>query len=423
MKIVVVTIGTRGDVQPYVGVSRALMARGHEVTLATSEEHEPLVRRYGVGFRKMGPSFRDLMTSDLGRAWLSSADSPFEYARLAKELFVPLAKTYCEEADAAVDGADGVVFYMLAFGAMHAAQRRGLPAVAVAPWPIAPTGELAPPAALWLEKGPAFLKRWTSSFFCRLAFGPMNGEQLAHRARAGLPKYSAADPYQAVLDWGIDTVTLASEAVIPRPKDWAPRHSMGGYAFVPELPYEPPPGLARFLAAGPPPIYLGFGSMTGMDPADLAALATRAARRAGVRAVIATGWAELPVEPSDDVYVVDEIPHDWLFPRVSAVVHHGGASTLAEGLRAGKPTVIAAFFGDQPFWGRLNERLGTGPRALLRSKVTDEALGDAIRAALEGPYAARAKEIGERIRAENGADRAAGLIESALERRPETTSD
>lgn len=414
MKIVTVTVGTRGDVQPYIAVARALMDRGHEVTIAASEEHESLVRRYGVGFRAVGVSFRDLLRTDLGRAWLSSADSPSKYARYAKELFVPLVRRYCEEVDDAVEGADGVAFYMLAGWAMHAAERRGLPCVALAPWPMVPTGELPPLGAPWLVRAPPFVRRWAGHAFARLAFGAVNAEHLAHRARVGLPAYRAQDPIHAVLEARIPTVGLFSEQVIPRPKDWAVRHAVAGYAFTPDVAYEPPAALARFLEEGDSPIYLGFGSMTGFEPAELASLATRAARLAGVRAVVATGWADLPVEPSDDVHVLDEIPHDWLFPRVAAVVHHGGAGTFAEGLRAGKPTVIAAFFGDQPFWGLMNHRLGTGPRALLRKTITAESLAGAIRAALAGPHRARADAVGARIRAEDGASRAAQLVERAL---------
>lgn len=414
MKIAFITVGTRGDVQPYIAVSRALMDRGHEVWIGASEEHEPLVRAYGIDFRRVGPNFRDLMQTDLGRAWLTSGDSPRTYARLGRQLFIPLQRAYCEDTEAAVEGADGVAHYMFAFGAHHAAERRGLPSVGLAPWPTMFTGDMPPFFAPKLDWMPRFAKRWLAYLFVRAAFDPLAAEHQAHRARVALAAFSASNPYEAIIDAGVPTITLVSEHVLPRPRDWGERHSMAGYAFAPSLPYEPPPSLARFLERGETPIYLGFGSMTGFGADELAALATGAARRAGVRAVIASGWSNLTVESSDDVYVVDEIPHDWLFPRVAAVVHHGGASTFAEGLRAGKPTVIAAFFGDQPFWGFLNERLGTGPRTLLRKSITETALTTAIRAALDGPYAARAREIGERLRAEDGAAKAAARIEAVL---------
>ncbi len=414
MKISLVTLGTRGDVQPYIAVAHALMARGHDVKLAVSEDHASLLRAYGVPHHVMRGNFRELLQSDLGRAWLTSGDSPRKYARYAKELFLPLQRAACEDADAAVEGADGVVFYAIAMHAMHAAERRKLPSVALSPWPLVPTTEIAPLPMPWLSGAPGFVKKLAGELVLRIAFSGFNEEHQSYRTSVGLPRYRAPDTLHAILESGVPCVHLFSEAVLPRPKDWKSNHHVAGFTFARALAYEPPRSLLDFLSAGPPPIYIGFGSMTGFEPTELAELASRAARNAGVRAVIATGWAELDVAPSEDVYVVDEVPHDWLFPRVSAVVHHGGVGTFAEGLRAGRPTVIAAFFADQPFWGWLNETIGTGPRALLRTKLDAGKLGATIRAALDGAYAERAREIGARIRAEDGAARAAELIEAGL---------
>ncbi|HEX4514998.1 MAG TPA: glycosyltransferase [Polyangiaceae bacterium] len=414
MKIALVTLGTRGDVQPYVAVARALMARGHDVKIAVSDDHAALLRSYGVAHHAMRGNFREMMQSDLGRAWLSSADSPLEYARLAKELFLPLQKQICEDADAAVEGADGVVFYVMAMHAMHAAERRGLPFVALAPWPMAASTEIAPLPAPWLASAPGFVRKLATEWIMRLGFSAFNGEHQRYRASIGMKPYRAGDTLHAVTRSGCSCVHLFSEAILPRPRDWQAHHHVAGFAFAPPLAYTPPKALAEFLATGPPPVYIGFGSMTGRGPGELAKLARRAARLAGVRAIIATGWAELDVESSKDVYVIDEAPHDWLFSRVAAVVHHGGAGTLAEGLRAGKPTVVAAFFADQPFWGWLNARIGAGPAPLLRKTLTPERLAAAIRAALDGAYTERARALAERIGAEDGAARAAALIEDAF---------
>jgi sterol 3beta-glucosyltransferase len=414
MKIVILTVGTRGDVQPYSAVALALTARGHDVTIAVSEEHAPLLATYGVAHRPLGMNFRELLRSDLGRAWLTSGESPRQYARYAKELFLPIQRALCVDADAAIEGADGVVFYTLAIGALHAAQRRKLPAVTLAPWGIVPTAEVSPLPAL--ANAPGFLRHLSYDLVFRMGFGAFNEVHQQYRESVGLPRWRARDIVHAAIEAKIPYIALFSEAVLPRPKDWDAHHHVAGYAFVPELPYTPPRALAEFLAHGPAPIYIGFGSMTGIDPKELATLATRAAKLAGVRAIIATGWAELDVAARDDVFVIDEIPHDWLFPRVSAVVHHGGAGTFAEGLRAGKPTVIAAFFADQPFWGWLNERNGTGPAALLRKTLDAPKLAATIRRALDGAYTERAREIAARIAAEDGAARAAEIIESSLSR-------
>lgn len=415
MKIAIVTAGTRGDVQPYVAVGLALQARGHTVTLSAHADDESFIRARGlVAGLPMRGSFREMMESDLGRAWLTSGDSPRKYARYARELFVPLQRAWCEDADAAVEGADAVAFYGLGAGAAHAAERRGLPAVALSPWPMVPSREVAPLGAPWMDGFPGVLKLAAGHLIATLAFGSLTAEHLAHRARVGLPPFRERDILHFVIGSGLPTLHLFSEAVLPRPGDWAPRHEVVGSAFLPEVPYSPQPGLSEFLGAGPPPVYLGFGSMTGISSEALADLATRAARLARVRAIVASGWAKLMPQSTEDVFVIDEVPHDWLFPRVSTVIHHGGVGTFHEGLRAGRPTVIAAFFGDQPFWGKLNEKLGTGPKALRRADVTAESLAGAIREAESGGYRGRAEALGVRIRSEDGAARAAERIEQLV---------
>ena len=266
--------------------------------------------------------------------------------------------------------------------------------------------------APWLDVLPGFALLRANDLVMRLAMGGFNDEHLAHRARVGLARYREPDPMHFALARGVPTVHLFSEAVLPRPRDWGAQHDVAGFAFAPRADYAPPGELRRFLDSGPPPIYLGFGSMTGQTPEELTTLACHAARLAGVRAIVGGGWTGAASSTSSEVYVVDEIPHDWLFSRVSAVVHHGGIGTFAEGLRAGKPTVIAAFFADQPFWGRRNEVLGTGPPTLLRTGVTPEKLAAAIRGALtDARYRVRAEGVAARLATEDGAARAAELIE------------
>ncbi|MBK7400643.1 MAG: glycosyltransferase family 1 protein [Myxococcales bacterium] len=417
MKITIVSIGTRGDVQPYVALGAALTARGHQVTLATHEEYEPFVRSHGLEFRPMRGNLRALAGTEAGRAWLASGESPRAYARTSKALLGPIVRPWCEDADAAVEGADAVVFYIMAIGAHFAAERRGLPAIAVAPWPMIPTvagPPLTMPALRWL---PGFALRALGHWAYRFVGGVFHDEYQAHRAAVGLPPMREPDAFHHVFQSGTPTLGLFSETVVPRPYDWAQQHQVAGFAFLPPRSYEPPAALARFLEAGPPPVYVGFGSMTGFDPQALATLALGAARKAGVRVILSSGWAGLRAQTDETVHVVDDVPHDWLFRRVAAVVHHGGVGTFAEGLRAGCPTVITSFFGDQPYWGWRNEVLGTGPRTLSRKGLTTESLGAALEGAVNHPaYRANAAKISEALRAEEGAAHAAARIERHLAR-------
>jgi UDP:flavonoid glycosyltransferase YjiC (YdhE family) len=209
-----------------------------------------------------------------------------------------------------------------------------------------------------------------------------------------------------------------SPLVVPKPWDWPDWNHLTGHWFL-ERPGEwnPPAVVTEFLEAGPPPVYLGFSSMIPRDPEASMDIFLRALRQAGTRGIVGTGWMtpatwDLP----DDVLVLDEIPHDWLFPRVSAVVHHGGAGTLAAAIQAGVPSIVVPFYADQPFWAARVESLGVGPSPIPERKLTAERLAEAIqRAAADEGIRRKAAELGERIRAEDGVGTAVRIVDRAMD--------
>ena len=190
--------------------------------------------------------------------------------------------------------------------------------------------------------------------------------------------------------------------------------------FMDEEPYTPPAALADFLDGGPPPVYVGFGSMTGNDPERLTRITLEALRLSGRRGVLLSGWAGLADgELPDAVLRLDAAPHDWLFPRMAAVVHHGGVGTTHTGLRAGIPNVIVPFFGDQPFWGDRVHALGAGPRPVGQEDLTAERLAEAITAATDDEtMGVQAAEVGRRIQAEDGVGEAVAIVNQYLAQRP-----
>lgn len=210
-----------------------------------------------------------------------------------------------------------------------------------------------------------------------------------------------------------------SPSVLPRPSEWGDHVHLTGYWFLPAEGAKPSEELRAFVAAGDPPVFVGFGSIAGRDPEETAGIVLEAVRRAGVRAVLASGWGGLSVpDPPEDVLLVGDEPFGWLFPRVASVVHHGGTGTTAEGLRAGCPTVVAPSGGDQPFWGRRVERLGVGLAPLPRRKLSAERLAVAIRTTLDdGRMRERAGLLGEKIRSEDGVGETIALIERGTVRR------
>lgn len=216
-------------------------------------------------------------------------------------------------------------------------------------------------------------------------------------------------------DLSIPMLYAHSPTVLARPADWRPDWHVTGFWFLDAPPdWTPPKSLTDFLAAGPPPVYIGFGSMSNRQPAQTTAIVVEALRRSGQRAILATGWGGLASsDQRGDLFVIDEVPHDWLFPQVAAVVHHGGVGTTAAGLRAGVPAVIVPQFGDQYFWGDHAQRIGAALRPLPRKQLTADKLAAALQQVTQDvDLRHRASAVGAMIRAEDGIIQAVRLIEA-----------
>jgi UDP:flavonoid glycosyltransferase YjiC (YdhE family) len=241
---------------------------------------------------------------------------------------------------------------------------------------------------------------------------------LARRKVLDIPLAPFSGPYKSKATRGLPILYGFSPSVIPVPSDWDDNIHVTGYWFVDEADdWTPPPALVDFLESGAPPVYIGFGSLSNRNPEETADLVIRALKLTNQRAILLSGWGGLhKTDLPESIFMINSIPHSWLFPRVAAVVHHGGASTTAAGLRAGVPSVIVPFYGDQPFWGRRIAELGVGQNPIPRAKLTSERLASAIQQAVtdKGMHE-RAAILGEKIRAEDGIARAAEVIQQ-LER-------
>jgi len=208
-----------------------------------------------------------------------------------------------------------------------------------------------------------------------------------------------------------------SQYVIPHPADWPPSVHVTGYWFLKDQSgWTPPEDLVRFLAEGPAPVYVGFGSMVAENAESFTRTVIEGIQQAGVRAVLATGWGGLRASDLPaSIFRLQEAPHDWLFPQMAAVAHHGGAGTTGAGLRAGKPTVIVPFIADQPFWGQQVEKLGVGPAPIPQKRMTAAALAAALKMAVtNSSMREQALQLGERIRTEDGVGEAVRVIQQVL---------
>lgn len=418
MKVAVLTLGTRGDVQPYVALAKGLKGAGHDVRLSTSASFEPFVREHGVEYAHMDDALMQLLRSPVGRALMEGAGGlgPIGFAKLAIRMarrMKPVRLRVMDDSWAASRDADLVVYHPKILAGASIAEKLGVPGVPavvvpmLVPTNVFPIPIFARKPLFCSNRGSYRLTRWMQS----AAMGEINAFRREKLGLGPLPRFGG-NPWKHV-------VHGHSTHVLPRPDDWPDSAHATGYWFLDVGPWEPPADLAAFLDAGDPPVYVGFGSMAGRDPEGLGKLALEALERAGRRGLLARGEGGLAPEAlPDSVKLVDHAPHVHLLPRVAAVVHHGGAGTTAAALRAGRPTVICPFLVDQPFWGARVAEIGAGPEPIAKKKLTAEKLAAAIRRALEDEsIRRRAREIGEGIRSEDGVARAVEVLENIADRR------
>jgi len=416
MKILMVAYGSRGDVQPSLALALGLKRAGQDVTLMAGENFEAWIRGYGFDFLP-APDTEQIMASEVGKDWASvKPNSPQElrvmgrvFDRYGGQMFDLIGK-HIADFHLVLSG-----FVSLPF-VQTAAEQYHIPQINLQLQPYWPTA-LGAASLVAFTPRKLFLNRWFGKISQRLIWGLVAKSVNAVRRQLGLKPHSARSYLRATQT--IPTVNGFSIEIVPRPDDWPDHVHTVGYWFHDEAQdWTPPDSLVKFLAQEPQPIYVGFGSMTSRDPESMFKLVSDAVGRAGQQAVMITGWSGLnSVDVPSHMYLIDKAPHDWLFQRVKALAHHGGAGTTAAGLRWGKPTFIVPHLGDQAYWGRRVKELGVGPKAVNRIDLTIDKLTDAIRVLTsDSQMAARAKSIGEGIRAEDGVSAGVQAILSEAKR-------
>jgi UDP:flavonoid glycosyltransferase YjiC (YdhE family) len=422
LKIVILALGSRGDVQPFIALGLALRRAGHDVRLLGLGDYAELASDYGLPYTTLVGAVAELMDRELVYAALDSAGSvlPLDFARRFLAHIEPFVTRLCAECLRACSGAAALVASTLGlYPGLFVAEKLGLPIAAAHFHPYGLTGSQPDvsfrPAPPWLPFGRLYNRathHLAAQGLWQLLRGPLN------RARAGslgLRPLSAPALWARVRDFDPPALYAYSAAIAPSPPDWPAHRVVTGYwALQAPEDWVPPASLAHFLAAGPPPVYIGFGSvLAGRDPDSVTALLAEALRRAGVRGLLYRGaWGDLGgAALPDHVMAIDATPHDWLFSRVAAVVTHGGAGTTATALRAGVPVVSVPFYGDQRFWAGRVAALGVGPQPIPRHTLETGRLAAAIRRAVSDPaMRARAAALAATLAAEDGAARAASIL-------------
>jgi sterol 3beta-glucosyltransferase len=420
MRIRIITIGSQGDVRPYIALGAGLRSAGHDVRVIAHPGFEGLVRNRGLSFAPVAGDPHELAKEEDRhvRGLHDRGRNVLRWWRMFNKFDAPLMRQRLSDCWEACQDADVIVASILPYLFGYAvAKKLDVPLVRAFYFPVSPTRfypvEFWPP---WIPLGARL--NLASYHVQRQILWEVARPWLAGACRdvlgiSTLPRrepFGDLDRQQQLLLYGY------SAAVAPSPRDWGPWVEVTGYWFLDRAAeWSPPPVLTNFLDDGPPPVCIGFGSMT-FDRTELVRIVSRALTLTGQRAILLTGWGGLrPPELPRNMTTVEWAPLNWLFSRVAAVVHHGGAGTTAEGLRAGVPAVAVPFFYDQFFWARRIHALGAGPRPIPRKHLDAEVLADRIRIATADPeMRLRADAVSKRIRAEDGVGRAVGSFERHL---------
>lgn len=413
MKIAIHAFGTRGDVQPYLALGLELQSRGHAVTLSAPRDFTAWINSFGLPAR----AFDFDMGEFIRRAEvLGVTRNPLKAFSNRGEMIDPMIDACLTEAVEGTRDADMVIAHPKALFSASGAEAVGAGFILAAPLPIiSPTRHFPMPGVMANNRA-----HWLNALsWAPLGLGmmPFRRKLNALRTSLGLAPVGNSLDYATYRGEPCLRLTANSAHILPRPDDWDDDSVLTGNWVLPEPSRSLAPEIDAFLEAGAPPVYVGFGSMVTGDATRLVTAAVAGLRRAGLRGIIARGWAELPATAEPDMLVIDGAPHSLLFPRCRLIVHHGGAGTTAAALTAGKPSLITPFMVDQPWWAERLREARLGHKALRPERLNAGRFARALRRLEDDRAVARnCADLGAHLRRENGVAKAADLVERDAER-------
>lgn len=416
MKIVICTMGSRGDVQPYVSLGIELKQLEHEVYISAPATYRELVEEaelYYLAMNSVNP--QDMMK-------IPDVQDAFQSGRMIKAMALlmkkskPIIREFLQEMYQNTQGMNAVITTMVLYGAFDGAEKQKIPCIYTLLVPAIPTGEFPTVLAPHI---PRFLYQFSHRFLEKVFWLCFKGQcNWLRKNEWNLPKLSSS-PTEILRKSNVPILLGYSKEVVPVPKDWSENVAVTGYwqrksnnDFVPSS------ELLSFLeAADKPPVYIGFGSMPIDDVDKVVSMVDEALTLSNERAIVYLSYNKNGhYADTERIFYTDSVPHEWLFPRVRATVIHGGAGTCAASLRAGRPTIVIPFMGDQTFWGERVHQIGTGPKPVLFKDLNAAKLAGLIQEAVTSvSIIENSRRTGEVLRSENGGKAAAEMIHSFLQ--------
>lgn len=408
LNIAMLIVGTRGDVQPFLAIGKQLQKRGHRVRLATHANFREFVSSNGLEFFPLGGDPKVLagyMVKNKG--FLPSGPSEISIQKKQLKAIMNSLLPACTEPDGESGSsfkAEAIIANPPAYGHVHVAEYLNVPLHIFFTMPWTPTNEFPHPLArVKQHAGYKISYLVVDSLMWWGMRGLINEFRMKKLKLTPMTYFNTNQGSIAHLPIGY----IWSPHLVPKPKDWGPKVDVVGFCFLSLAnDYKPPEDLVNWLQAGKKPIYVGFGSIPLEDPGRMTDIIIKALQETNQRGIIDKGWGGLGnlTETSENLFLLENCPHDWLFPQCAAVVHHGGAGTTAAGLKAGCPTTIIPFFGDQPFWGEKVHAKGVGPQPIPVHQFSLERLVDAITFMLHGEVKQKACDLAKLVEEEDGVD-------------------
>ena len=407
MKFLVVTYGTEGDARPLAVLCRALMDAGHEAHLLADRATLGAAAALGVPATALAGDIRGTLEPHGAISRVIEGKSLSEMTKALANIANSQAENWLRAIIELGQGADAIIVSALAaFVGLSAAEYLRIKAIGLSMIPITPTAAFPHPF-IPTTKLPGFLNRASHHLVNGVLWRAFR--KATNEARAKVCQLPARKE-----NWTQHPILYGvSPSLLPRPADWPSFAQVCGQLIRPTRDWMPPEALRAFLLAGEPPIYVGFGSMTGFDRQQLRDAIVGGI--AGRRALFYPGWSGIdPSSLPGNFFVLGDTPHDWLFPRTSLVIHHGGSGTTHSAARAGVPSVVVPFAGDQPFWAERLYRAGVAARLPNAKSANATTLGRAITLAQRDEVISRARALGERMRSEDGPATAVAFIEQIM---------
>lgn len=413
MNITILTAGSRGDIQPYIALGISLQKAGNSVRIATFKNFINLIEYSGLEFFPVQGDVMQVSRSELGREAMSP-DNPLK-VMLSLNKLKKLAGGLQQDFFNACIGADAIIYHPGAPIGYFIAQEKEIPAILATPYAFTPTSDYPSLLFYHLPRLGRMYNTLTHHIQAQIFWSTTSyAIRSFWKNQFGYLPAHFGSPFSRQVTRRNPTVISCSEQIFPKPTTWPEHVHITGYWFLDEeANWQPPQDLLDFLESGKPPVYVGFGSVGDASLATQKThLVIEALKQSGQRGVLATGWSAMSMISNlpETIYMIDSAPHSWLFPRMAAVAHHGGAGTTAAGFRAGVPSIILPYGNDQFAWGLRAFELGVSPKPVPQKRLNVEALSGAITTALKPQIKREASALGERIRRERGAEIAAEII-------------